>query len=326
MTARTHDHGVEELCEAGRGVYARALREGSVPDADAEDAPCLLGFGLLQHDRADPGQLRPVAPSVVLPRLLGTIEESIAQQRRRETRLADVFAPFLTIDAQVVPGVDPLAITVLDGLEHITAAITDAIEHSHEEALAIQPGRRSQTALTEALAKEQRFLSAGGRLRTLYQHTQRHSPFVLDHYEQLTGDYEVRTLDEVTDRLIVLDRTVAFVPGKSDRTLALEIRHPALVGFLVSAFDRLWRLATPLLPTPEHQPVRDGVTTRQRAIARLLVEGLTDAVIADRLGMNVRTARLHIAKLAATLGSESRAQLGYLIAESGILKPDGDLS
>jgi DNA-binding NarL/FixJ family response regulator len=45
-------------------------------------------------------------------------------------------------------------------------------------------------------------------------------------------------------------------------------------------------------------------------------------VIADRLGMNVRTARVHIAKLAVTLGSESRAQLGYLIGRSGILDRD----
>ncbi|MCU8595182.1 helix-turn-helix transcriptional regulator, partial [Streptomyces sp. A13(2022)] len=51
----------------------------------------------------------------------------------------------------------------------------------------------------------------------------------------------------------------------------------------------------------------------------LLVEGHTDTDIADRLGMNVRTARVHIAKLATTLGSESRAQLGYLIGQSGIL-------
>lgn len=35
--------------------------------------------------------------------------------------------------------------------------------------------------------------------------------------------------------------------------------------------------------------------------------------------MNVRTARVHIAELAATLGSDSRAQLGYLIGRSGIL-------
>ncbi len=40
--------------------------------------------------------------------------------------------------------------------------------------------------------------------------------------------------------------------------------------------------------------------------------------------MNVRTARVHIAKLAATLGSESRAQLGYLIGQSGILVPEPD--
>lgn len=39
--------------------------------------------------------------------------------------------------------------------------------------------------------------------------------------------------------------------------------------------------------------------------------------------MNVRTARVHIAKLAATLGSDSRAQLGYLIARSEILDPEG---
>lgn len=35
--------------------------------------------------------------------------------------------------------------------------------------------------------------------------------------------------------------------------------------------------------------------------------------------MNVRTARVHIAGLAATLGSGGRAQLRYLIGKSGIL-------
>jgi DNA-binding NarL/FixJ family response regulator len=75
----------------------------------------------------------------------------------------------------------------------------------------------------------------------------------------------------------------------------------------------------PMHPRAAAPPARGPVTARQRAIAVLLVEGHTDAVIADRLGMNVRTARVHIAKLAATLGSESRAQLGYLIGRSGIL-------
>ncbi|MGC5565049.1 hypothetical protein ACPYPG_19715 [Streptomyces sp. FR-108] len=46
---------------------------------------------------------------------------------------------------------------------------------------------------------------------------------------------------------------------------------------------------------------------------------MSDAVVAERLGLDVRTARAHIAKLAELLGSESRAQLGYLIGRSGIL-------
>ena len=57
-------------------------------------------------------------------------------------------------------------------------------------------------------------------------------------------------------------------------------------------------------------------------IAKLLVEGHVDEAIARRLGMNVRTCRAHIAKLATALGSGSRAQLGYLIAQSGILEQE----
>ncbi|MHC5905521.1 hypothetical protein ACVNF4_16710 [Streptomyces sp. S6] len=91
-------------------------------------------------------------------------------------------------------------------------------------------------------------LDRGRRIRTLYQHTQRHIPETLARYEQLGGDVEAPTLDEVT--------------------------------------DRLWRLATPMHPQTVHHPSHSGVTPRQRAIA---------------------------------LGSDSRAQLGYLIAQSRFL-------
>jgi DNA-binding NarL/FixJ family response regulator len=173
-----------------------------------------------------------------------------------------------------------------------------------------------------ALERDQAFLDRGGRMKTLYQHTTRHVPTVQARFEQLRGHMEVRTLDEVTERLLVIDRSVAYIPANRDRTLALEIRHPALVTYLATTFDRLWRLATPVYPQPVPRPTLNGVTPRQRAIAALLIEGHTDAVIAERLGMNIRTARVHIAKLAATLGSDSRAQLGYLIGATGILKQE----
>jgi hypothetical protein len=52
------------------------------------------------------------------------------------------------------------------------------------------------------------------------------------------------------------------------------------VAFLATAFDRLWRLAVPMYPQAAEPVAPDGITPRQRAIATLLVEGHTDAVIA----------------------------------------------
>ncbi|MFI6437426.1 LuxR C-terminal-related transcriptional regulator [Streptomyces sp. NPDC050759] len=315
----SHTHGTEELCEAGLSLYTRALREGRVRAAEADGAPCLVDLGLLQPDLGDLRWLRPIAPAFALHRLLRGVEERIADERRREERLAATFEPLVGISGALA---ETPTISVLSGLDRIGEAIERTVSGTSGEMLAIQPHTHHVPAAgiyAEALVRDQALLDRGGRIRTLYQHTQRHAPSILARYERLHGDVEARTLDEVTQRLIVVDRDIAFIPANQDRTLALEIRHPAIVDFLVTAFDRLWRLATPMYPEAVQQPTRDGITPRQRAIAALLVEGHTDAVIADRLGMNIRTARVHIAKLAATLGSESRAQLGYLIGQSGIL-------
>ncbi|MFJ2264370.1 LuxR C-terminal-related transcriptional regulator [Streptomyces sp. NPDC087844] len=322
MTVPHSAHSVEELCEAGSELYERALREGRVSGADAEGAPCLVDFGLLRPAAEDLSRLEPVAPLVALHRLLRRSGERIADERRREVRLAAVFEPLMRVDERRTTADTPV-ISVLSGSEQINQAITEAMAHMSRELLTIQPathtGERRYTAEAISLARDQALLDRGGRIRTLYQHTVRHSPTVLARHELLRGDVEARSLDELTDRLIVTDRAVAFIPVDKDGSIALEVRHPALVGYFATTFDRFWRLATPMHPEAVRQPSLRGVTPRQQAIAGLLVEGHTDAVIAERLGLNVRTARVHIAKLAATLGSESRAQLGYLIGRSGIL-------
>ena len=318
-----HAHGGEDLCDAGLDLYTRALREGRVSTEKADKAPCPLDLGLLQPDLGDLRWLRPVSPALALQRLLRSAEERIADERRREERLAAVFEPLVAAGTGSAPLAETPTISVLSGLDRIGEAIRRTVADTSGEVLTIQPhtNRTHSPAEihAEALVRDQALLDRGGRIRTLYQHTLRHAPGILARYERLRGDVEARTLDEVTQRLIVVDRQVAFIPANRDRTLALEIRHPAIVGFLATAFDRLWRLATPMHPRAVEPPSPEGFTPRQRAIAALLVEGHTDAVIADRLGMNIRTARVHIAKLAATLGSESRAQLGYLIGRSGIL-------
>jgi DNA-binding CsgD family transcriptional regulator len=111
-------------------------------------------------------------------------------------------------------------------------------------------------------------------------------------YEQLTGDAEARTLDQIAERLIVIDREVAFIPASADRTLALQVRHPVLIDYFAVIFDRLWHMATPMRPEAATRAAPAGITPRQHAIAALLVEGHPDTDIAERLGMNVRTARV----------------------------------
>ncbi|WP_128379772.1 helix-turn-helix transcriptional regulator [Streptomyces cavernae] len=324
MAPESHPHGVEELCEAGANLYARALDEGRVPHEDADTTPCLIDFGLLQRDAGDDRWLLPTAPSVALPRLLRASERQVAAERDRQVKLAAVFEPLMALHTAGDSAVSSSAITVLEGFPRIDAVLDSVIAECREEILTVQPGgKRSEEVLNQALSREQPVVARGVRMRTLYQHTARHSLPVLGHFEHLQGDVEVRTLDEVTERLIVVDREVAFIPGSKDRSVALELRHPGLVDYLVTTFERLWSLGTPMYPYAAPQPVKNGLTTRQRAVAQLLIQGCNDAVIAERLGMNVRTVRVHIAKLADLLGSESRAQLGYLIAESGILKHEG---
>ncbi|WP_189219544.1 MULTISPECIES: LuxR C-terminal-related transcriptional regulator [Streptomyces] len=319
--SEVHGHRPDELCEEGLSLYERALREGGVRRSDADPAPCLTGLGLLQPDITDSGWLRPLPPAVALPRLLGDIAEDIARQRRRESRLADTLRPLMELGTpHSAPG-DAASFTVVSGMENINARIGRLMAGAAEELLTVQPGGKRPPALLDAdLAREQDLLSRGGRMRTLYQHTTRHDLGVLAHYERLDGDAEVRTLDELPNRMIILDRSVAFIPANRDRTMAVEVHHPAVLTYLATTFDILWRMATPMHPRAVQPPSVNGITPRQHAIAALLVEGHTDTAIAERLGMNVRTARVHIAKLAATLGSESRAQLGYLIGRSGILE------
>ncbi|WP_406726336.1 helix-turn-helix transcriptional regulator [Streptomyces sp. GD-15H] len=324
VTGKAHDHEVEQVCEKGLNLYTRALRQGRIPADEADEIPCPLVLGLLNPAPDDRNLLEPVAPGVALHRLLRASADRIAEERRREERLTETFASLARREGVPDMPSSASAMKVLEGVEGINRALTDAMADASRELLCVQPNlhytdARGRRAQPRALARDQALLDRGGRIRALYQHTQRHLPLIHSRYERLRGDVEARSLDEVTDRLIVVDRAVAFMPADKEATRALEIRQPTVVGFLVTVFDRLWRLATPMYPEAAPQPSVNGVTPRQHAIAALLVEGHTDAVIAERLGMNIRTAREHIAKLAATLGSGSRAQLGYLIARSGIL-------
>lgn len=311
-----------ELCAEGGSLYADALRMGRIARADAEPAPCLMELALLHPDPDDPKWLRPIPPSVALAQRLNPIEREITERRRLSIELADVFEPFMGLSAEVTADTD--SITVLEGSDRINAALDLAAGQCRSEMLTVQPSDRApEPRLARALERDKPLIDRGVRIRTLYQHTARYSPERLAYVNLFAnGKVEYRTIDELVERLVVCDETVAFIPIRDDRQVALELRHPGLVAYLIKVFEFMWNRAVPLSAGAPYETAPDGITDIQHSIAKLLVEGHVDEAIARRLGMNVRTCRAHIAKLAQALGSGSRAQLGFLIAQSGILKQE----
>jgi DNA-binding CsgD family transcriptional regulator len=321
-TKVTHPHPVTDLCEEGGRLYTDALRTGRIARADAEQAPCLMEFALVHPDPDDADWLRPVPPSVALAQRLNPIEHEITERRRLSIELAGVFEPFMALSAQTTTTTD--SIMVLEGGARINAALNLATAQAQNEVLTVQPsGNRPERSLVQGLERDKLLTDRGVRIRTLYQHTARYSPEKLAYVAQLSnGKAEYRTIDELVERLIVCDETVAFIPARDDQQVALELRHPGLIRYLIKVFEFMWDRAVPLNAGARYETASDGITEIQHSIAKLLIEGHVDEAIARRLGMNVRTCRAHIAKLATALGSGSRAQLGFLIAQSGILNQD----
>ncbi|MFF6997715.1 LuxR C-terminal-related transcriptional regulator [Streptomyces sp. NPDC008313] len=318
--AEEHPHGADRLCAAGDRVYSRAVRRGRVPRRDAETVPCLLELALLHPDPDDMDWFVPTSPQEVMTRLLRGVRDEVSASERRVGSAVEAFERYAGLGRQVVSpaATEGTAVRVLDGLARIQAAMDEATQACSTEVLTVQPGGiRREHELAEGLPRALALRGRGVRMRDLYTHVARHGQGLLNYLELMGDAVEARTLDEVVDRLILFDRTVAFIPANSDHTMALELRHPALITYLVTVFERLWQLAIPLTaPLPDTGI--EGISHREQSIAALLAEGHQDAAIAERLGISVRTARAHIARLSETLGAASRTQLGVRIAKAGL--------
>ncbi|MEV4993289.1 LuxR C-terminal-related transcriptional regulator [Streptomyces niveus] len=310
-------HSDRELCETAIGLYTDALRKGRITRAALTPAPCLVDMALVHPDPLDEAWMCPVLPSAALAHLLQPIAREIHERVRLTASLVDSLAPLSAVVAE-----DPnLSITTLDGHVLIDAKVGEAARAATREILTVQPGfSRERKLMMAGLSRSLAAIERGARLRHLYQHPARYSPHIKEYLEQVPADrLEVRTVEQTVERLIIIDRTVAFIPASANRHTALEIRHPALITYLVQVYEVLWSQATPMTERPPILSPDAAVTSVQRGIARLLAEGITDESVARRMGISVRTCRAHIAKLMQALNASSRTHLGVLLIQSGLV-------
>lgn len=309
-----------ELCDVGLSVYRQALANGHV---DGEMPECLSRLGLLQPLAENPSVCRPVPPDVAASELCLPLEQSVFVQQQAIATLRGAIAPAEDIYREELRE-SASSVRLLHGAEVVEGALRRAADACVAETLTAQPGGgRDVDLLERALPRALELNRRGVKQRTLYQHTVRSHGPTLSYIEQVAMvGAEVRTLDDLFDRLIIFDRTTAFIPDPrhESRAAALVIEHPAIVHYLAQVFDHAWRRAEPVAIT-EYQ-VRPPLLTEEtrHAVLRLMVAGHTDAAIAKRLGMSTRTVSTHIKKSSELFNSHSRAQLAYLLAQSGTLE------
>jgi len=321
-------------------LYQKIVLEGSVAGDDpriVEGGPhhdafaFLVDLGLFALDPPT-GSYLPVDPAMVQSRVVSPMGQRAAELLAESTEWARTFADLGLAYRRTAPS--DLPVVELRGLPNINRFLTAAVGDAQSELLTAQPdGPRDASVLAEAIERDQRALQRGVRMRTLYQHSARRSVATREYVEEVTKyGAEVRTLDEFFNRLIVVDRRLAIVPGAEGYQVAVAIHDAGLVAYLADIFERYWERARGFTDR-ELNTEREIADDVHNMTVRMLVEGHSDNASAKRMGVSTRTYAGYVASLKTEYGVETRFQLGYAIGqleergelpEAAVPPPSGD--
>jgi len=318
------DHGParRDLLRGRAGtLYREIVEHGSLPSraqrfrsggADHDALALLLDLGLVTRERED---VVAIDPTLVQSRVVAPLGVQAADLLAESSEWANAFAELGQVYRRTNSVGGPL--TEIAGLANINRFLQSVVADADSELLTAQPaGARSAATLKVALARDTRALENGVTMRTLYQHSARRSSATSEYVAAVTRlGAQVRTLDEFFNRLIVVDRRLAIVPGAAGTDVAIAIHDPGLVAYLADIFERYWERATEFTD-------RDDSTRRAIAedvfnmTARMLLEGHSDNASAKRMGVSTRTYASYVAALKDEFGVETRFQLGHAMARA----------
>jgi hypothetical protein len=306
-------------------LYEEAALNGGLRDSDpriTEDGEAragldlLVSLNLLVHDRSS-HEYVPVDPATVSSHVVSPMSHQGAELLQESSEWARAFGQ-LSQSWRRSPASSGGPITEFRDAA-IGTFISGAVREAELELLTAQPqDERDSASLSVAAVREKAALDRGVTMRTLYQHSaRRHSATRKYVAEVSEHGAEVRTLDEFFNRMIVIDRRVAIIPGAADLSVAMAIREPGLVAYLVDVFERAWERARPFTNT-ERSMMNDIAKEQRGMTIRMLIEGHSDPVSAKRLGVSARTFAGYVADLKEEYDAETRFQLGYTMGQAGV--------
>ena len=276
----------------------------------------LVELGLVQLDKSTDTWM-PEDPNGIQSRVVSPLSHEGAKLLEESSHWARAFSILNQSWRRSPTSQSRGPFTYLHG-EAIGPFLTGLVSEVEEELLTAQPqtGRDAQSLAAAAL-RDTAALERGITMRTLYQHSARRSSVTHKYVAAVTArGAEVRTLDEFFNRMIVIDRRVAVIPGEN-LSVAIAVREPAVVAYLVDVFERAWERGRPF--TNKESSMMREIAAEQRSMTiRMLIEGHADPVSAKRLGVSPRTYAGYIADLKTEYEAATRFQLGYMMGKQGV--------
>ncbi|MEU7046641.1 helix-turn-helix domain-containing protein [Streptomyces varsoviensis] len=272
--------------------------------------------GLAAQSSARPGRWVAAPPAVALGALL--------TQQRHELDQAELAAALLAEEYRA-EAAEP---AVHDLVEVVTGA--SAVAHRF---LQLQLGAAGEvcalvTGVPQAVTgiendAEEQAAQRGVRYRAVLERAVLSGPNGLAELSAALGrDEQVRVVDRVPTKLVIVDRTLAMVPltSRSAEPAALVVHASGLLESLMGLFEAVWRDALPLRlgaggAVREDPP--DGPDGTDLEILSLLLAGLTDASVAKQLDLGLRTVQRRVKGLMVLAGVTTRLQLGWHAYERG---------
>ncbi|WP_052069987.1 helix-turn-helix transcriptional regulator [Streptacidiphilus albus] len=311
------NHG--QISEADRPELAAELRVGA---EEIENGLNLLAALRLLVPAMATGALTPASPDSAVAELVNPIEVEI---KELEGLAGDLRSQVLPLKSMYFESRQTRnrreAVDVIDGVDRVRSMLSEASRACSVEILSAHPGIFSAGAIESSLSTDLELLNRGVRMRSLFQHPARVNPQMRELVGQLgRAGCEIRTCEEISDRIIIFDRETAFIPNRVGPAGAVVVREPSIVDFLYRKLEKEWSVAVPF-DGETTTPSGDGIADEEikRAILRMLATGAKDDLIARRLSISVRTCRRHVAEVMDELQASSRFQAGVHALRAGLL-------
>ncbi len=219
------------------------------------------------------------------------------------------------------PGPAAIQETVSGGSE-VWSSLTDVVQQAERSVLWMTLGTTPPAARSAINAQLVRAREKGLRVRGAITAEALAEIRRLNPAGPTSALGDVRQTDAVPMRAVVVDRSVALVPvdAQDMNHGAIMLRAPTLVTAVTTMIDQVYEQARPV---NDDDDAASETERRKRAVLELLSIGLTEKIIAERLGKHVRTITRDIEQMCEELGVSGRFGLGAAAAQHGLLPKVG---